>query len=97
MNEHEQRPRLLRNRFGPDWSGRRCGARTRAGTPCQNPCIAGRPRCRLHGGNGGAPSGEKNGNYKRGVYTRERQEGHKKSMERIDEFYRFGRRAGLWK
>ena len=24
-------------RFGPDWPGQRCGARTRQGTPCQSP------------------------------------------------------------
>ncbi len=29
---------------------RACGARTRAGTPCRNWTVWGRPRCRLHGG-----------------------------------------------
>ena len=37
-------------RFGPDWPGRRCGAKTRAGGACQNPAIGGRNRCKLHGG-----------------------------------------------
>ena len=37
-------------RFGPDWPGRRCGAKTRAGGACQNPAIGGRSRCTLHGG-----------------------------------------------
>ena len=32
-------------RFGPDWPGRRCLAKTR-----QNPAIKGRGRCKLHGG-----------------------------------------------
>ena len=36
--------------FGPDWPGLACGAKTRAGTPCKNPAIAGKARCRLHGG-----------------------------------------------
>jgi hypothetical protein len=36
--------------FGPDWPGTRCGAKTRAGTPCKNPAIAGKQRCRMHGG-----------------------------------------------
>lgn len=36
--------------FGADWPGQRCGAKTRRGTPCMNPAIAGNARCRLHGG-----------------------------------------------
>ena len=36
--------------FGTDWPGLRCGAKTRSGGPCKNPAIAGRLRCRLHGG-----------------------------------------------
>lgn len=28
----------------------RCGARTRRGTACQKPPLAGKKRCRLHGG-----------------------------------------------
>jgi hypothetical protein len=50
----------------------RCGARTRAGVPCQRPPIRGRKRCRLHGGlSPGAPRGVKNGNYKTGDWTSE--------------------------
>ena len=37
-------------RFGPDWPGQRCGARTRRGTPCQSPAYSHNGRCRLHGG-----------------------------------------------
>jgi len=29
-------------RFGPDWPGRRCGAKTRAGTPCKKAAMKGR-------------------------------------------------------
>ena len=36
-------------RFGPDWPGQRCGAKTRRGTPCQKPALRGRNRCQLHG------------------------------------------------
>jgi hypothetical protein len=36
--------------FGPDWPGVACGAKTRAGTPCKNPAVTGKQRCRLHGG-----------------------------------------------
>jgi hypothetical protein len=40
----------------------RCGARTRTGRPCQQPQVADRRRCRLHGGapGSGAPTGERN-------------------------------------
>jgi hypothetical protein len=51
-------------------SAPRCGAKTRAGTPCQRPTLRGRSRCRLHGGlSPGAPRGPKNGNFKTGDWT----------------------------
>ena len=37
-------------RFGVDWPGRRCLAKTRRSTPCQKAELKGRNRCRLHGG-----------------------------------------------
>jgi hypothetical protein len=54
-------------------SAARCGARTRSGTPCRSAAVAGRRRCRMHGGaNGsGGPSGARNGNYRHGRYTAE--------------------------
>lgn len=45
-------------RFGPDWPGQRCRARTRAGTPCQKPALRGRARCQLHGGKSTGPRTE---------------------------------------
>ena len=50
----------------------RCGARTRSGTPCRSPAVAGRARCRMHGGakGSGAPRGNTNA-LKHGLYTRE--------------------------
>ena len=38
----------------------RCLARTRRGTPCQSPAVAGKTRCRMHGGaaGSGAPKGK---------------------------------------
>ena len=42
-------------RFGPDWPGQRCGARTRRGTACRKPPIKGKKRCRLHGGLSAGP------------------------------------------
>src|SRR5262249_53774199 len=52
---------------------KRCGAKTRRGTPCRSPAVRGRKRCRMHGGahGSGAPSGERNGNYRHGLYTAE--------------------------
>ena len=62
MKEHETR--LTR--------APKCGARTRAGTPCQRLAIRGRRRCRLHGGlSTGAPRGAKNGNFRNGDWTAE--------------------------
>jgi hypothetical protein len=42
-------------RFGPNWPGQRCGARTRKGTPCQRPARLPVGRCRLHGGSSTGP------------------------------------------
>lgn len=38
------------HRFGPNWPGRRCGAKTRSGAPCKAPAMHDRARCRMHGG-----------------------------------------------
>lgn len=53
-------------------SSPRCGAKTRAGGPCQAPAVAGKQRCRMHGGSkgSGAPLANKNA-LKHGAYTRE--------------------------
>jgi len=37
-------------RLGPQWPGQRCLAKTRKSSPCQNPVVTGRNRCRMHGG-----------------------------------------------
>lgn len=42
----------------------KCGAKTRAGTPCQRAPLAGRTRCRLHGG--ATPRGRESPHYKHG-------------------------------
>ena len=54
-------------------SAGRCGAKTRSGRPCQAPAVAGRARCRMHGGakGSGGPRDRRNGNYKHGRYTAE--------------------------
>ena len=50
----------------------RCGAQTRKGTPCQAPAVAGKKRCRMHGGGkgSGAPIGNQNA-LKTGLHTAE--------------------------
>lgn len=45
-------------RFGPDWQGTRCGARTKGGDPCQRPAVARTGRCPNHGGKSTGPRTE---------------------------------------
>jgi hypothetical protein len=42
-------------RLGAHWPGQRCLAKTRKGTPCQNPVVTDRNRCRMHGGKSTGP------------------------------------------
>ena len=37
-------------RFGPNWPGQRCGAKTRKGKPCRAPAKQPVGRCKVHGG-----------------------------------------------
>ena len=39
---------------------RRCGARTRDGSPCRSPAVRGKRRCRMHGAHAGPPRGNRN-------------------------------------
>ena len=48
----------LDTRFGADWPGQRCGAKTRRGTPCQRPANKRNGHCRLHGGASTGPRTE---------------------------------------
>lgn len=50
----------------------RCGAKTRSGGACRAPAVAGRRRCRMHGGaaGSGAPRGNQNA-LKDGLHTAE--------------------------
>ncbi len=50
----------------------RCGAKTRSGAPCQAPAVAGKKRCRMHGGaaGSGAPKDNRSA-LKHGLFTRE--------------------------
>lgn len=58
--------------MGPMIASPRCGAKTRKGTACRAPAVAGKRRCRMHGGAAGtgAPKGNRNA-LKHGLYTRE--------------------------
>ena len=40
----------VQTRFGPNWPGIRCLAKTRRGTECQSAAYKHNGRCRLHGG-----------------------------------------------
>ena len=51
-----QRTLGLETRFGANWPGERCGAKTRQGTSCQKPALKGRTRCQLHGGMSTGPN-----------------------------------------
>ena len=53
----------------------RCGAKTRKGTQCQAPAVAGKLRCRMHGGaaGSGAPKGNSNA-LKHGLHTADAKE-----------------------
>lgn len=57
---------------GPMRTSLRCSAKTRQGTPCQAPAVAGKARCRMHGGAKGlgAPIGNQNA-LTHGMYARE--------------------------
>jgi hypothetical protein len=48
----------------------RCGAKTRRGTLCRRVGSSRNGRCHLHGARAGAPSGERNGNWRHGNETK---------------------------
>ena len=74
-------------RFGPDWPGERCGAKTRRGTDCQRPAYKKNGRCGLHGGKStGARTPEglqriSEANLKHGRYTKDKLERKRQAAE----------------
>ncbi|MBU2732856.1 HGGxSTG domain-containing protein [Acidithiobacillus ferridurans] len=61
-----------------------CGAKTRSGTPCRRHPIAGRKRCRLHGGTNPGP-GYGNQNAKvHGIYCRNLSEAEKADAAQVE-------------
>ena len=74
-------------RFGSNWPGERCGAKTRKGTPCQRPARKVNGKCRLHGGRStGAKTQEGHAkiaaaNLKTGEFTKEKIAVHKEQAK----------------
>ena len=75
MTKTEDNPMHLKNReLSRLRQAPRCLARTRRGRPCQSPAVAGKTRCRMHGGaaGSGAPKRkQRNGKYRHGGFTTE--------------------------
>ena len=46
----------IHTRFGPNWPGQRCLAKTRRGTKCQRAAYKHNGRCALHGGRSTGPT-----------------------------------------
>ena len=65
-------------RFGADWPGQRCGAKTRKGTECQRPANKRNGRCRVHGGASTGPRTDEgrarisDANLRHGRYTKDK-------------------------
>jgi hypothetical protein len=74
-------------RFGANWRGERCGAKTRRGTECQRPAHKHNGRCGLHGGlSTGARTPEglqriSEANLKHGRYTKDKLERKRRAAE----------------
>ena len=81
--------------FGPDWPGRRCGAKTRRGTACLKPALSGKNRCQLHGGKSTGVKGERNGNYRDGRYTKEAIANRRAANVRVRGLIREAKALGL--
>jgi hypothetical protein len=74
-------------RFGPNWPGQRCEARTRKGTACQRPARLPVGRCRLHGGSSTGPTTEEGlarltaSKIKHGKFTKEKRAAARRRAE----------------
>ena len=77
----------LETRFGPNWPGVRCGARTKAGGACQRPAVKRTGRCTRHGGKSTGPRTQAGRDklaqlhLKHGQLTKEKRETAKKRAE----------------
>lgn len=74
-------------RFGANWPGERCGAKTRRGTECQRPAHKINGRCSLHGGLSSGPKTNEGlqriseANRKHGRYTKDKLERQRRAAE----------------
>jgi len=71
-----------------------CGARTRAGGKCQKQALAGKTRCRNHGG--ASLAGQNHPNYRHGRRSQAVIARHKAARERLRELVYIGRLIGLF-
>ena len=73
-------------RFGADWPGQRCGAKTRKGAECQRPANKKNGRCRVHGGASTGPRTEEGrariaeANLRHGRYTKDKLEKRRENV-----------------
>ena len=80
QSENQEQPHTHKVPWrGTDWrraidlahSSRRCSAKCKhSKRPCKGPAVNGYKVCRMHGARGGAPKGERNGNYRNGRWTK---------------------------
>jgi hypothetical protein len=57
--------------INPMQAAKRCTAHSkRTGEKCLSPAVSGWSVCRMHGAGGGAPDGERNGNFSHGRRTK---------------------------
>ena len=90
-------------RFGPDWPGQRCGAKTRKGTPCQRPAYKRNGRCSLHGGRSTGPKTEDGlarltaARTTHGKYTKEKRAAAKRYAEQGRQMCQSQSKKGLLK
>jgi hypothetical protein len=74
----------LEPRYG-DGASAKC---RRSKLPCRGPAMRRRPVCRVHGGKGGGPTGERNGAYRTGRCTAETRAERKEEHTLIRELRR---------
>ena len=74
-------------RFGPDWPGQRCGAKTRRGAACRRPAYKRNGRCGLHGGLSTGPRTPEGlqriskANLSHGKYKKDKMKAHRYAAE----------------
>jgi hypothetical protein len=87
MTDEPMRQADVARRLANMAKARRCGAKTRAGHPCRQAAVRGRARCRMHGGakGSGGPRGDRNGNFKHGLHTREAETNRRAMRAKIRE------------